>query len=96
MDCVSKNIQMIAWFDSEGKINPVKFKYESEGEDTKVIYINKILNREFEKLAGNPMWKFTCSSIVDGVENNYSIKYDLLSSRWILFVLNNGSILNEY
>lgn len=81
---VAKSIKMIAWFDEDGKINPIKFKIEGEDEG-KVIHINKILNRELEKLAGNIMWKFTCSSIIDGIENVYQIKYDLLASKWLLF-----------
>ena len=74
---------MIAWFDENGKINPVKFKYEED--ECKVICINKILNRSFEKLAGNPMWKFTCSSIIDNSEYTYNVKYDLINCKWLLF-----------
>lgn len=85
MNSFSKSIKMIAWFDTDGKINPVKFKYEEDNE-TKVICINKILNRNFEKLAGNPMWKFNCSSIIEGIDLNYIVKYDLLSNKWILFM----------
>ena len=84
MKSVAKSIKMIAWFDEDGKINPMKFKIEGEDEG-KVIHINRILNRELEKLAGNNMWKFTCSSIIDGIENVYQIKYDLLASKWLLF-----------
>lgn len=84
MKSVAKSIKMIAWFDEDGKINPMKFKIEGEDEG-KVIHINRILNRELEKLAGNLMWKFTCSSIIDGRENIYQIKYDLLASKWLLF-----------
>lgn len=81
---LAKTIQMIAWFDENGKINPIKFKYEEENEGTKVICINNILNRSFEKLAGNFMWKFTCTSIVDDTEYIYNIKYDLINCRWLL------------
>ena len=84
MNRIAKSIQMIAWFDENGKINPIKFKYEQE-EGIKVISINKILNRSYEKLAGNPMWKFTCSSIVDEAEYIYNVKYDLLNGKWLLF-----------
>ena len=84
MKSVAKSIKMIAWFDEDGKINPMKFKIEGEDEG-KLIHINRILNRELEKLAGNIMWKFTCSSIIDGIENVYQIKYDLLASKWLLF-----------
>lgn len=86
MSTHAKPIQVIAWFDDKGKINPIKFKLETEEEEIKVIFIDKILNREFEKLAGTPMWKFTCKSLVNGVEQNYKIKYDLLSSKWIIFI----------
>ena len=33
---LAKTIQMIAWFDENGKINPIKFKYEEENEGTKM------------------------------------------------------------
>lgn len=84
---LSKSIQMIAWFDLDGKVNPIKFKYEEETNGcSKVIIIDKIMKREFEKLAGNLMWKFTCSSKVDGIESIYEIKYDLINGRWLLFI----------
>jgi len=86
MNQIAKPIQVIAWFNEQGKINPLKFKYEQEDDDIKVICINKILNREFEKLAGNPMWKFTCSSIIHGIERIYTIKYDLLNSIWLIYI----------
>ena len=83
MKSVAKSIKMIAWFDEDGKINPMKFKIEGEDEG-KVIHINRILNRELEKLAGNIMWKFTCTSIVDDTEYIYNINYDLINCRWLL------------
>lgn len=85
MNKISKTVEMVAWFDDKGKINPVKFRVE-EDEDTKVIKINRVLNREYERIAGNPMWKFTCSSIIDGIESNYNLKYDLMNCKWLLFL----------
>ena len=85
MNKISKTVEMVAWFDDKGKINPVKFRVK-EDEDTKVIKINRVLNREYERIAGNPMWKFTCSSIIDGIESNYNLKYDLMNCKWLLFL----------
>ncbi|MBU5317602.1 hypothetical protein KQI30_15225 [Clostridium bornimense] len=85
MKAIAKTVEMVAWFDNKGKINPVKFKVE-EDDDSKVIKINKILRRDFERLADNPMWKFTCSSIIDGIESSYNLKYDLMTCRWLLFL----------
>ena len=85
MNRIAKTVEMVAWFDDKGKINPVKFRVEAD-EDTKVIKINRVLNREYERIAGNPMWKFTCSSIIDGIESNYNLKYDLMNCKWLLFL----------
>ena len=83
---LSKSIQVIAWFDCEGKVKPIKFKYKEQDEENKVVIINRVIDRQLEKLAGNLMWKFTCVSIIDGVERRYNIKYDLLESKWFLFI----------
>lgn len=80
---VAKPIKMIAWFNEDGSINPIKFKIEED--EAKVIKINKILKREKEKLAGNIMEKFVCSSSINGVERIFEIKYDAKSYKWILF-----------
>lgn len=84
---VSKVIQVIAWFDEKGKIRPVKFRYEDEGE-LRVVVIDEILNREFKKLGGNPTWTFTCTSTINDVKSIYDIKYDPLSNIWVLFFKN--------
>lgn len=84
MNSIAKTVDMIACFDKEGKINPFKFRYEEEDE-TKVVCVNKVLKREYKKLAGIPMMEFTCSSVIDGVEKRYIVKYDALNFKWIVF-----------
>jgi hypothetical protein len=80
---IAKPIQMIAWFNEDGTINPIKFKIDEE--ENKVIKIERILKREQEKLAGNTMEKFTCSSCINGIEKIFEIKYDIKNYKWILF-----------
>ena len=81
---MSKEIQVIAWFDTNGKITPIKFKYEEES--VQVICINKILSRTYEKVAGGQLWNFKCSSLIEGIEKLYTIKYDLINGKWMLFI----------
>lgn len=83
MKVVAKPIQMIAWFNKDGSINPIRFKIEEDG--NKVIKVDRILKSERERLAGCIMEKFTCSSVIDGVEKLYEVKYDSKSYKWILF-----------
>lgn len=83
MKVIAKPIQMIAWFNEDGTINPIRFKINEE--ENKVVKIDKILKAEKEKLAGNIMEKFTCTSIINGVEKIFELKYDTKSYKWILF-----------
>lgn len=83
MKVVAKPIQMIAWFNKDGSINPIRFKIEEDG--NKVIKVDRVLKAEKERLSGNVMEKFTCSSVINGIERLYEIKYDSNTYKWILF-----------
>ena len=84
MKVVSKSIDVIAFFEKDGGVKPLRFRI-SEDEEEKVIKINRVVNREIEKLAGNIMEKFVCIASVNGVERIFEIKYELLTKKWILF-----------
>ena len=81
MKVVAKPIQMIAWFNKDGSINPIKL--EEDGD--KVIKVDRVLKAEQERLSGCIMEKFTCSSCINGVEKIFELKYDSKSYKWILF-----------
>jgi hypothetical protein len=38
-----------------------------------------------EKYAGNIMYSFKCKSIINDIEKIYELKYEVASSKWILF-----------
>ena len=84
MKVVSKSIDVIAFFEKDGGVKPLRFRI-SEDEEEKVIKISRVVNREIEKLAGNVMEKFVCIASVNGVERIFEIKYELLTKKWILF-----------
>ena len=85
MKVLAKPIEMIAWFENQGNINPVRFRMEDENNNYKTIKIDRVLFKEKEKIAGNHMIVFKCSSVIDGVEKVYEIKYEIDSCKWILF-----------
>lgn len=84
MKVVSKAIQMIAWFEEDGSPHPIKFRVKEE-HSWATIKIDKIITKEIEKLAGNPMYVFKCQSIIDNVLRLYELKYELCSCKWMLF-----------
>lgn len=84
MKVVAKKIEMIAYFDKDGKVKPLRFRLEEDDANT-VVKINKIITIEMEKYCGNKMLVYTCSAVINGVEKIFEIKYDIEGHRWILF-----------
>ena len=85
MKVIAKPIEMIAWTDTKGNINPVRFRIANKDESISVIKIDKVICVDKEKLAGNNMLVFKCQSLIVGVGRLYEIKYELSTCKWILF-----------
>ena len=85
MKIVSKEIELLCWFDRQGVPNPIRFRIVNEEGQEQVIKVDRILKREMEKLAGNKMLVYTCQSQINGELRLLTIKYELDSCKWILF-----------
>lgn len=83
MKVVAKPIEMVAWFNKEG-IHPTRFRIEGKDGNV-VIKIDRVIKKDLEKLAGNPMLVFTCESEINGQRKPYEIKYELNTMKWMLF-----------
>lgn len=85
MKVLMKPIKMIAWFDEDGTLTPVRYNVSLDDESAVTIRINRIIQKKEEKLAGNRMLVFTCQSIVNDMERLYELKYELSTCKWYLF-----------
>ncbi|GFZ31285.1 hypothetical protein CSC2_18110 [Clostridium zeae] len=83
MKIVAKSIEMVAWFDINGKPHPVRFKVNEEKDY--VIKIDRIIKSYKERIAGNDMLIFICQSSIAGDERLYEIKYEMCTCKWMLF-----------
>jgi hypothetical protein len=79
-----KPIKMIAWFEENGKLTPVRYQV-AEVDGNKIIKIDRILYQEEERLAGNRMYIYKCQSIINGIEKVYELKYELSTCKWFLY-----------
>jgi len=77
MKVVAKPIEMVAWTDTKGNINPVRFKLTKEDESSSVIKIDKVISVDKEKFAGNIMLAYKCQSVINEVDRIYQLKYEL-------------------
>lgn len=85
MKVVKKEIDVLCWFDQQGYPNPIRFRLIDESGQSLVIKIDKVLTREFEKLAGNKMFVFTCQCSVRDTLRIVVLKYEMDNCKWLLF-----------
>ncbi len=84
MKVVCKPIEMIAWFEKDGKVHPIKFRLK-EDDQNQVIPIERIRCVKLEKLAGNQMYVFECESHFNNILKIFEIKYEMDTCKWMLF-----------
>jgi len=75
---------MIAWFEKNGQIHPIKFKL-TESHEQQVISIQRVQSVQMETLAGNPMYVFDCQSNINGLQRVYQLKYEVKTCKWFLY-----------
>ena len=80
MKVISKPIEIVAYFDIDGSIKPIKFRIE-ESETYKVIKIEKVISTQWE----DKMLIFKCSSTIGDREIIFEIKYDTEKLTWVLW-----------
>lgn len=85
MKIIAKAIDMVAWFTDEGTPRPVRFRIKNDDDSITVIKVDRVLFKEKEKIAGNPMMVFRCQSIINKINKVYELKYEINTCRWILY-----------
>lgn len=85
MKIINKPVEVISWFDYEGHMTPIRFRIVGSNDVEEVYKVQRIVEKSFEKPAGNPMWVFTCVCFEAGVQRLFVLKYELSTCRWILF-----------
>jgi hypothetical protein len=87
MKVLAYPIEMISYTNEKGEIRPLRFRLQIGDEPMKVIKINKIIHKQLEKFAGNPMMLYRCQCVEGDIEKVFEIKYELNTCKWILYKL---------
>jgi len=77
MKILNEPIKVMAIFSTDGKIEPVKFRFED-----KVVKIEKIMKIYEENIVGNTRLVFVC---LHNGKDIFELKYELNSKTWYLF-----------
>ncbi|MBN2852677.1 MAG: hypothetical protein JXQ23_08080 [Clostridia bacterium] len=85
MKVIMKSVEMICVSNQDGKISPIKYKYVDKSEQIHIVKIDKILERNEEKLAGNRMYVYKVMSVINEAERVYEMKYELATCKWYIY-----------
>lgn len=77
MKILNEPIKVMAVFNTDGKIEPVKFRLED-----KVVRVEKIMKTYEENIVGNTRLVFVC---LHNEKDIFELKYELDSKTWYLF-----------
>ncbi len=85
MKVVFKKISVICWFNEEGEISPIRIKLLNEEGEICVINIDKVVERKTEKLIGNLTHCYLCEASINNIKKLLELKYEITTSKWILY-----------
>jgi len=85
MKVLMKSVDMICFNSSEGVITPIKFRIREEGQEARIIRIDRIIDKKEERIAGNRMLVYTLQTTIDGIERIFEMKYEIQTFKWYLY-----------
>ena len=83
MKIINQYIDMISWTTADGKIQPLRFRYEENGSFV-VVKILEIIKRNKNMFGGHLNYQYTCKAIKNSQEILFDLNYDTASCQWML------------
>lgn len=75
---------MIAHNKPDGSIRPLRFRMMEEDE-VQVVKVHKVFTSRVEKIDGKLTYVFNCMVASNGINQMCEIRYDLVSTKWLLY-----------
>ena len=78
-------IQVIAHWDADGTLRPLRFRYEDEQRQYHTVSVDKITDTRKVDYVGVEALLYLCKGRVDDWDHLYELKYTLRTHKWTLF-----------
>jgi len=85
MNIVDKSIKVVTTTDSAGIVKPLCFSITDDDESGEVIYVERLIRRDKEKIGGDYTYTFTCEIIKDNTKMLCDLRLNLSTNEWILY-----------
>ncbi len=78
--CVDIPVQMISCTDTNGKITPMRFRFQDRNDEIVTIHIDKIVSASQERssLGAN----FVCTASLYGTQRTFRLRYNYYAHEW--------------
>ena len=75
-------IQMISCTDRDGKITPIRFRFQDKNDEIVTINIESVISRKLD--TNKACTKYTCSAHVHGIQKTFVLNYNFCLHQWKL------------
>lgn len=85
MDVLNIQVEMISLCSTDGKLRPLRFRFEDESHCLQTVPVTEILCDKEICYVGIEAFQFVCKGILGGREKMFELRYTVRSHKWILF-----------
>jgi len=85
MKTIMRPVETLFWMETDGKLNPLRFRLEGQDGESIVIRVERILSRTEERRAGNPLVIYGCQGEVQGRMRRFELRYEIRACTWYLY-----------
>ena len=85
MNDINIPIQVFCMVDTNGKLHPLKFRYENEEHLIETVFIDEIISRDEKHYVGIREKQFVCTATFAGTQKILELRYHVDSQRWRIF-----------
>ena len=77
-------LQMIAVCDQNGKLEPLRFRYEDVEHCLHTARVTALLDSRAVEYAGAEAFHYVCRAVLEGSEKLFELRYAIRTHRWTL------------
>lgn len=85
MDALNLQIEMISLCSTDGRLRPLRFRFEDEAHHLQTVCITEIVCDKQISYVGIEAFQFVCRGTLGGREKMFELRYTVRSHKWILF-----------
>jgi len=80
-------VEMIAVCDAEGRLQPLRFRFEDAAHQSHIVRISEVLSVKEINYVGMHCYLYICRAVSGERQTLFELRYLVKAHRWILFQL---------